>query len=346
MKTEPLVSIICLSYNHENYIRECLESLVNQKTDFVYEIIVHDDASLDNSQGIIKEYESNYPDLFKNIYQVENQYSKGPGRVSNIVYQEVSGKYVAFCEGDDYWIDMYKLQKQVDILENDSNVIFSNTNCDIFYQKENVFERRINDINRKSNNFDNVKSTVTVEDILNHRYIVRTATVMLRNEYLRKYFSSEIYSEMQGKVLMGDTPMWAYMVSMPNKKVHYLDISTSVYRRSDNTASNMVVIDKALRFELSCKEMILFFISNKEFQLSNKFKKETIDVYNSLVLRYFLFNSEYKTLFEKYLSSKTKKQLKDLKKDAIIVYIKRTILTVKFRIKNFKEKVFFFLRNK
>lgn len=115
---KPVVSIICLAYNHENYIREALEGFVMQKTNFPFEIVIHDDASTDNTASIIREYQAKYPDLFNPIFQSENQYSKERGRVTKIVFDAAQGKYVSLCEGDDYWTDPLKLQKQVDFLEN------------------------------------------------------------------------------------------------------------------------------------------------------------------------------------------------------------------------------------
>ena len=111
-----LVSIDCTTYNHGKYISDALDSFLMQNTNFKYEILVHDDASTDDTPKIIKEYESIYPDLIKPIYQKENQYSKGL-RVSGINLRRARGKYIAVCEGDDYWIDPYKLQKQVDYME-------------------------------------------------------------------------------------------------------------------------------------------------------------------------------------------------------------------------------------
>lgn len=87
-----------------------------QKTNFKYEILIHDDASTDKTASIIKEYEGKYPDLIKAIYQEENQYSRG-NNVNFILLERAKGKYLAFCEGDDYWIDENKLQKQVDFLK-------------------------------------------------------------------------------------------------------------------------------------------------------------------------------------------------------------------------------------
>jgi glycosyltransferase involved in cell wall biosynthesis len=113
---EIMVSIDCITYNHENYIADAMESFLMQKTDFNFEILIHDDASTDRTPEIIKQYESKYPDLIKPIYQTENQYSKGV-KISYFNMERAKGKYIAVCEGDDYWTDPYKLQKQVDYME-------------------------------------------------------------------------------------------------------------------------------------------------------------------------------------------------------------------------------------
>ena len=112
-----MVSIICNAYNHEQFIRQAIESIMMQQTDFTYEILLHDDASTDKTADVIREYELKYPEIIKPIYQKENQHSKGIKISSAFQYPRVRGKYVAICEGDDYWTDPHKLQKQFDIME-------------------------------------------------------------------------------------------------------------------------------------------------------------------------------------------------------------------------------------
>ena len=112
-----MVSIRCTAYNHEPYIRQCLDGIVMQHTNFRFEAIVHDDASTDGTANIIREYAERYPDIIKPIYEVENQWSKGRLALRKIVDSACKGKYIANCECDDYWTDPLKLQKQVDFLE-------------------------------------------------------------------------------------------------------------------------------------------------------------------------------------------------------------------------------------
>ena len=115
------VSICCLAYNHEPYIRQCLDGFVMQKCNFTFEVLIHDDASKDKTASIIREYEAKYPDIIKPIYQTVNQYSIGVSATKKHNFPRSKGKYIAICEGDDYWTDPLKLQKQVDFLEANQN---------------------------------------------------------------------------------------------------------------------------------------------------------------------------------------------------------------------------------
>jgi glycosyltransferase involved in cell wall biosynthesis len=112
-----LVSITCTAYNQEKYIARTLDSFLMQQTDFDYEVLIHDDASTDYTAAIIREYESRYPHIFKPWYQTENQWSKGIRLHTACNLPRALGKYVAMCDGDDYWTDPFKLQKQVDYME-------------------------------------------------------------------------------------------------------------------------------------------------------------------------------------------------------------------------------------
>ena len=115
-----MVSVCCIAYNHEKYIRECLDGFVIQKTNVEYEIIINDDASTDRTADIIREYEKKYPNIIRGIYHTENQYSKGVCP-EKFPFLAAKGKYIAMCEGDDYWSDPHKLQKQFDAMELNNN---------------------------------------------------------------------------------------------------------------------------------------------------------------------------------------------------------------------------------
>jgi glycosyltransferase involved in cell wall biosynthesis len=125
--TVPVVSICCITYQHRNFIRDAIEGFLMQETTFPVEIIIHDDASTDGTAEIVREYQEKHPQLFRTILQKENQYSlgKSPGRLTRSMSR---GEYIALCEGDDYWIAEEKLQKQVEILDEnpDISLVFHN----------------------------------------------------------------------------------------------------------------------------------------------------------------------------------------------------------------------------
>ena len=111
---KPLISICCITYNHESYIKDTLEGFLIQETNFPFEILIHDDASTDKTADIIRQYEEKYPELIKPVYQTENQYSKGIKINSTFNFPRSQGEYIALCEGDDFWTDKDKLQYQIE----------------------------------------------------------------------------------------------------------------------------------------------------------------------------------------------------------------------------------------
>lgn len=180
---EPLVSICCLAYNHEPYIKQCLEGFLIQKANFPFEILIHDDASTDNTQDIIREYELKYPEIIKPIYQHENQYSKGVGVTRVFQFPRARGKYIAFCEGDDYWTEPYKLQKQVDFLE--ANPGYSM--CVGGYLKYEEESGRYTEVNKTINNdeYFNNGFSFNLND-LTKGWLTKTLTAFFRKDILNK----------------------------------------------------------------------------------------------------------------------------------------------------------------
>ena len=137
---KPLVSICSITYNHAPYIRQCLDGMLMQQTDFTFEIIINDDCSTDGTTEIIREYAERYPEIVKPVFHEENQYQKGVrGMFATFVFPKAKGKYIALCEGDDYWIDPLKLQKQVDFLEANPNYSVCFHRCNSFYQVDKKY---------------------------------------------------------------------------------------------------------------------------------------------------------------------------------------------------------------
>lgn len=187
MKEEtPLVSIKCLVYNHEKYLHDCLEGIVMQKTNFKFEAIVHDDASTDGSAAIIREYAEKYPDIIKPIYEIENIFSKDHGLLRRIMDDACKGKYVAECEGDDYWIDPYKLQKQVDFMEshNDVSLVFSR--CHVLNKGQYIDDQYPH--------FKGINDCYFSSNQLYSNWIIPTASMLYRHNLFTIYTDERIYA--------------------------------------------------------------------------------------------------------------------------------------------------------
>lgn len=209
-----MVSVCCLTYNHEKYIRDALEGFVSQKTNFAYEVWIHDDASTDKTASIIKEYEKKYPYIIKTIYESENQYSQGVNIMKKYMYPKFSGKYVAICEGDDYWCDIHKLQKQVDFMEShiDYSACVHNTKLlDQRNGKEKLFNTSLIDMDL---DFEKV--------IMDWGTQFHTSSVLCRKELVC------VPEEMERSDI-GDYPLAIYLMLMGS--VRYLHEVMSVYRQ-------------------------------------------------------------------------------------------------------------------
>src|SRR5690554_6365417 len=137
------LSICCLTYNHKPFIEKAINSFLTQKTNFSFEVLIHDDASTDGTSEIVKAYESKYPSIIKPIYQTENQWSKGLRSITvNYNFTRAKGKYIAICEGDDYWTDPHKLQKQVEFLEENEEYVMCFTNVCVINEMGTVLNKR------------------------------------------------------------------------------------------------------------------------------------------------------------------------------------------------------------
>lgn len=147
------VSIICTNYNKEAWIEEAIKGFLNQKCDFDYEIILVDDASSDHSPQIIERYANQYPDKIKAVFHQENL---GITKTWLDICQLAQGDYIARCDGDDYWIDVYKLQKQVDILERSTASKWSCSDFNIISESGELRQKKAieNGIIRKISSFE------------------------------------------------------------------------------------------------------------------------------------------------------------------------------------------------
>src|SRR5699024_950886 len=171
------VSICCITYNHELYIEDALKSFLMQETDFSYEILIHDDASPDGTQKIIKKYQKLYPNIVKPMYQKENQFSKGgihPNLEFN--YPRASGEYIALCEGDDYWTDTLRLNKQIRFIEAKDRVIGTAHNVRVINERGNKVSKR------EAHPYKELSSHIfSLEDAEKFKLAGQTSSVVYRN---------------------------------------------------------------------------------------------------------------------------------------------------------------------
>ncbi len=214
------VSVYCLAYNHEKYIRSALDGFVMQKTNFKYEVIVHDDASTDATADIIREYQEKYPDIIKPIFQTENQYSKGIKIVKEYVMPKVRGRYIAVCEGDDFWTDENKLQKQVDFLENHPDYAACVHNTVRWNLKIN--KKRL--MNKSEVDYD-----IDIREVIpSITYVYQTSSLMCRREIYEKRFAENAPEFFEKAKRCGDYPLAIFILT--EGKMRFLADTMSVYR--------------------------------------------------------------------------------------------------------------------
>lgn len=289
--SEIAVSVYCLAYNHERYIRDALEGFVNQKTNFKYEVYVHDDASTDKTPEIIKEYAEKYPNIIKPIFQKENQYSQGVNISQDIIYPRMSGKYIATCEGDDYWCDENKLQVQYDFLEahDEYSACTHNTKLIDCRNGEERLMYSTSDI-----------TSINIEDIMDHgTAMFHLSSLMMRKEYFIR--PKEFYA--RG---FGDYPLSIYLAM--SGKIYYSGKIMSVYRwftigswNSRNTEN----VKKAAHF----KEVIRMLNSINEYSNGKYYDTISRVILNHQVLVH-IAESNYKAISKnKYMKKYYFKQI-------------------------------------
>lgn len=249
MEEDIKVSVFCLAYNHEKYIRETLEGFVSQKTNFNFEVLVHDDASTDETTNIIREYEKKYPHIIKPIYQKENQYSKGGNLSYRYLYPRAKGKYVALCEGDDYWTHSLKLQMQYDFLENHPEVSLISHRA-----KRITREGQILATKAKKDIFEKKLDMQTVVDHLSE---ITTASMFYRKSHytsridflktIRGYdYVLKILLLSDGYAYIFDKEMSVYRVNAENSWTQRIASNSQLYRQ--HIAQSIETLEKIKSF--------------------------------------------------------------------------------------------------
>ena len=258
-----LVSICCTAYNHAKFISECLDGFLLQKTNFNFEVLIHDDASTDGTQDIIKAYQAKYPNIIKPIFQTDNQYSKGVKPFIKYLFPASQGKYIAMCEGDDYWTDPMKLQKQVDFLEENEDFVgvFHNTAC--------IDERQLNPKFKPWRTYD--RDVFTAEDTIRRLSLFHTSSYCFRNlDYDYGLISNPNISS-------GDMMLLGVISKFGNLKL--FDETISVYRKNEGGVTSSESLIKYHANRITLAKTLNHYFENQFQQRADqviKFHKEQL----------------------------------------------------------------------
>ncbi len=270
--TSSLVSVCLITYNHEKYIRQAMESVLMQKTDFSWEIIIADDCSTDDTRQIILEYKNKYPNLIKLLFQEKNV---GGGKNFLDLINAADGKYIAYIEGDDYWTDVNKLQMQFDFMEShqDFSLCYHQVNWEFMYESEDW-----QNYPPESNLNDPGESTIY--DILNRGWFIRSSTMFFRNMNLPEGFE---------KLIVGDYPLHILLADMG--RVGFIKQSMSTYRIHNQGLSetNLLVDDIKKKYRNNRAEIFLINYLNKQTKYKYKYyfqKRKFDEIYS---FNHFLF---------------------------------------------------------
>ena len=250
-RIKPLVVIRCITYNHEAFLKDALEGFLMQKTDFPFVAVVHDDASTDGTAAVLHKYAEQYPDIILPIYEEENQYSKrdrSVGRIMNAASKATGAKYVAMCEGDDYWIDENKLKKQVDFLDKNLDYGMVFTDYDILYHKSNRVQHALIGSGKNS-------LITNFEQHLRRLGYIAPMSWMYRREFLG------IEGNYKGKIATDGSFIFALEMFL-NSKIFYLNQVTCVYRELQNSASHKVDKSDRYRYHKGLYKTQEYYVNN------------------------------------------------------------------------------------
>ena len=230
--TVHLVSIGCVTYNHGDFIRDAIEGFLMQKTTFPVKIVIFEDCSTDNTANVIRKYQSKYPYLFNVFIQSENTWGKPIRKSALEPYYKAhhKSKYIALCEGDDYWTDPLKLQKQVDFLE-------QNEDYGLVYSDIDKVDK--NNVKLEEKSFSNGSMPIceSFEDYLVNSPFLSPCTWLFRKSLIQKR---------EKKYVVGDLPLLLDIVA--HSKVYFLNHKTSNYRVLARSASHFSTIDQEYTF--------------------------------------------------------------------------------------------------
>jgi glycosyltransferase involved in cell wall biosynthesis len=246
-----------MTYNHVSFIEDALKGFVMQKTNFPFIAVIVDDASTDGTASIIKQYEETYPDIIKGVYLKENHHTLKKSKQVYLDPFDKQSKYIALCEGDDYWTDPLKLQKQVEFLDHNPDYLMC---CTAFSQTENEDNEHKIDIIFDLND-------ITIDDILTGAWIGTLTTVFRSTAFLQ-------YEAPLQNLPMGDLPLWCDF-SLKGK-IKYFNYITANYRRLDSSACHFTDEKRQTIFDLAELRVKEYYakVIDKEYLIKIPFAKK------------------------------------------------------------------------
>jgi glycosyltransferase involved in cell wall biosynthesis len=287
-----MVSVCMITYNHEPFISQAIEGVLMQQSNFFFELVIGEDCSTDSTWEICEGYAQKHPEIIRLLPSERNL-----GMMPNFVrtLDICTGKYIALCEGDDYWIDPYKLQKQVDFLEENPDYGLVHSECNFYYQKNS---KLIRSWNKKSKS--DIPNGYIFEQLLVDNFI-KTLTVCFRRELIQ---NTEFWVLIKGNNwLQGDYPMW--LEFSRHTKFYYMPESLATRRVLSESASNFKLPLNKLKFNLSAYDINSYFI--EKYGCTDYVKNEIYINRNKILIRYafFMNDKEVATLAFNDLKSKT-----------------------------------------
>ena len=278
------VSILCLAYNHEQFIADAIDGFLMQKTSFPFEIIIHEDASTDGTANIIRTYEEKYPGIIKPIYQTENQYSKGININTEFMLPLAKGKYVALCDGDDYWTDVNKLQAQYDALE---------CNPECFMCLHRVIDRDTRSTSPKEKYLPGnelksgrINSSVFVKILGDGDFFNEVCYFFNAEKYRQYQYNYPVFAQLFMKNKSDDAPMLYYFANIGD--VYYLEDVMAVYRRF-----NIGSWSHSMSAKSKNEKTIFFKNAIDALNEYNTYSNRRFDKELDRIMKYNLFNYYY-----------------------------------------------------
>lgn len=280
LETKEFLSIAMLTYNHEKFISEAIESVLFQKTNFSYKIVIAEDFSTDKTRDIVISYQKKYPDKIRLLLQDKNV---GANENNKILFNNLKGKYIAALEGDDYWTDPLKLQKQVDFLEENQEYGMV---CSNYYLLEGA------DLQKNDFTSQNSKIDILLKDLL-YKNPIGTLTVLFRANLLENFL-------LPSETMIGD--MWIWMHIATKSKIKYFEEYTGAYRILQNSASHRNDLEKRFKFLYNAYEIVNHFsekviLTNQERR--NIYSHRLYPIFQNLAFRKKYFS--YLKLYFEYI---------------------------------------------